>query len=212
MTAPPPAPRFGSLYRSLAITVALPLAIVLILEKAGMAAVQALALAAVIPLVDILVGWIRERKLQPLSFLMLVVIAAGIGLSLVSGDVRFALIKESFATIIVSATFLGSLLTRRPLIFWLGQQFSTGDDAAKKAQWEARWQTRQGFRHVMRLMTLVWGLGFLIDAIARVVFAFTLPVNAVIVLSPVSAIVIPIALIVWTLQYGRVATARAAQV
>jgi hypothetical protein len=207
-----PAPQFSSLYRSLAITVALPLGIVLVLQNFfHVPTVQALAIGAVIPLADIILGWIREHKLQPLSFLMLVVIVGGIVASILSGDVRFALIKESFATIIVGATFLGSLLTQRPLIFWLGQQFSTGNDAAKKAEWDKRWQTRPEFRHVIRVMTLVWGLGFLLDAFARVVFAFTLPANTVIVLSPLSVLVISIGLVVWTLRYTRAARARAGQ-
>jgi len=208
----PPLPQFGSLYRSLAITVALPLGIVLVLQNFfHVPAVQALAVGAVIPLADIILGWIREHKLQPLSFLMLIVIAGGIAASIFSGDVRFALIKESFATIVVGATFLGSLLAPRPLIFWLGQQFSTGNDAAKKADWETRWQTRPAFRHGVRLMSLVWGLGFLLDAIARVVFAFTLPANTVIVLSPISVIVITVGLVVWTLRYSRAALARASR-
>jgi intracellular septation protein A len=208
----PPLPQFGSLYRSLAITVVLPLGIVLALQNFfHVPAIQALAIGAIIPLAVILVGWVREHRLEPLSFLMLIVIAGGIAASIVSGDVRFALIKESFATIIVGATFLGSLLAPRPLIFWLGQQFSTGNDAAKKAAWETRWQTRPAFRHGIRVMTLVWGLGFLLDAVARVVFAFTLPANAVIVLSPISVIVITVGLVLWTLRYSRAALARAAK-
>ncbi|MGH7328936.1 MAG: hypothetical protein ACREJX_11365, partial [Polyangiaceae bacterium] len=89
-----PAPSFGGLYRSLAITALLPLALVLVLQhRFGVQAVQALAIAAIFPVGDIAVSWVRTRKLEPLGALMLVIIVAGIVLSLISGDVRFALVK-----------------------------------------------------------------------------------------------------------------------
>ncbi|HTX03778.1 MAG TPA: VC0807 family protein [Candidatus Acidoferrales bacterium] len=211
MTSNVPSPRFGSLYWSLAITVALPLALVLVLQnKFGMPAIKALAIAAVIPLADILIGWVRLRKLQPLSLLILIVIVAGIVLSLISGDVRFALVKESFGTLAISLAFLGSLLAPRPLMFWLAQQFTSEGNNAKKAQWEERWHSLPGFRIGMRKMTLVWGLGYLLDAVLRVVIAFALPANVVIVLSPLLAIAITLALVVWTIGHVRRAQARAA--
>lgn len=209
MTAAPE-PRFGDLYRSLAISTVLPLILVLVLQhRFGMPAVQALAIAAVFPLGDIAFGWFRTRRLQPLGVLMLCVISAGIVLSLISGDVRFALIKESFGTGAVALVFLGSLLAPRPLIFWLGRQFSTAGDLQKMAQWDARWEI-PGVRRAMRTMTAVWGLGYLLDATGRIVFAFTLPANWTIVLSPLSAIGVTVVLVVWTLAYARRARQRAA--
>ncbi|MBV8600966.1 MAG: hypothetical protein JO359_05295 [Candidatus Eremiobacteraeota bacterium] len=196
-------PRFRTLYRSLTINTLIPLALVLVLQRRfGMAAIQALAIAAVFPLGDIAFSWIRSRRLEPLGFVMLVVLVAGIVLSLISGDVRFALVKESFATGIVSLTFLGSLFARRPLIFWLGRQFSTAGDPAAVADWDSRWE-RPGFRRAMRLMTAVWGIGYLIDAIGRAVAAYALPPNVTIVLSPLSAVGVTLLLIVWTIAYAR---------
>lgn len=198
-----PAPQFGQLYRSLAITVVLPLALVLVLQHLfGVPAVQALAIAAVIPVVDVLAGWIRERKLHPLGAFMIVIIGAGIVLSLISGDVRFALVKESFGTGAVALAFLGSLLAPRPLVFYFGRQFSTQGDPAKMAEWDGLWQY-PNFRHGIRVTTTVWGVGYAFDAVLRVVCALTLPPNWTIVLSPAIAIVVTAALIVWTIRYSR---------
>jgi hypothetical protein len=206
-----PAPRFGGLYRSLLITAVLPLALVLLLQhRFGVPTVPALAIAAIFPLGDIAFSWARSRRLEPLGALMLVVIVAGIVLSLISGDVRFSLIKESFGTGIVSFVFLGSLLAPRPLVFWLARQFSTGGNPKKAAEWDSLWQY-PNFRHSMRVSTAVWGFGYLLDAIARIIFAFTLPASWTIVLSPISAIGVTIFLVLWTIAYRR-ARVRAAGV
>ena len=194
---------FGGLYRSLLISAVLPLALVLILQhRLGMPLVNALAISAVFPLGDIVIVWLRKRRLEPLGALVLVIILGGMVLSLISGDVHFALVKESVATLAVSAFFLGSLLTRRPMIFWLARQFSTGGDPVRVAAWDARWE-QPGFRRAMRTLTAIWGIGYLADAIARGIAAYALPANVVVVLSPLSMIGVTALLIVFTISYGR---------
>ena len=196
-------PSFGGLYRSLLISVVLPLALVLILQhRFAMPLITALAISAVFPLGEIVWTWTQRRRLEPLGAMMLVIIAGGIVMSLVSGDVHFALVKESLGTFMVALFFLGSLLGRRPMIFLLGRQFSTRGDPVRVAAWDARWEF-PAFRRAMRLMTAVWGCGYLVDAIARAVAAYTLPPNVVVVLSPVSMIGMTALLVVFTLSYAR---------
>lgn len=196
-------PRFGGLYRSLVISAVLPLVTVLALQHGlGMPLVPALAISSVFPLGQTVVTWVSEHHLAPLGAMMLVIIMIGIAGSLISGDVHFALLKESFATLVLSAFFLGSLLAPKPLVFFLGKQFSTGGDPEKAARWDGRWQ-ESGFRAAMRTLTAVWGIGYLIDAIGRAVATYTLPPNVVVVLSPLSLIGISVLLVMWTIGYSR---------
>jgi hypothetical protein len=59
-------------------------------------------------------------------------------------------------------------------------------------------------------MTAVWGGGFLLEAIARVVIAFTLPVSVSSVVSPLLGVAVILGLIVWTTAYIRVIRRRLA--
>jgi intracellular septation protein A len=195
-------PRFGGLYRSLIINVGLPFVVVQVLLRNGTPPVRALAIAAVFPFVDALVGIIRQRRFDPIAVLSLLVIIIGIGTSGISGNPAFAIAKESLFTGVFGIVFLGSLFAKRPMIFTLGKQFSTGGDPAAIAAWDARWEN-PGFRRVIRRMTAVWGVGFLLEAIVRVIVAFALPVSFSTVVSPLLGVVVIVGLIVWTTAYIR---------
>ncbi|WP_405138910.1 hypothetical protein [Nocardia sp. NBC_01388] len=51
--------------------------------------------------------------------------------------------------------------------------------AAGAQEWEDRWHAEAGFRRHIRVLTAVWGAGFALDAVVRVVLAQTLPIDAV---------------------------------
>ncbi len=202
-------PRFGSLYRSLIVSVALPLIAVQVLLHRGTPPVMALAIAAIFPFADAVGGLVRKRRFDPIAVLSLIAIVAGVATSGLSGNPAFAVAKESLFTSVFGLVFLGSLLTSRPLIFHLGRQFSTGGDPASLARWDALWE-RPAFRRVVRLMTAVWGCGLLLEAVVRVVAAFTLPVTVSTIVSPVVGVGTIVALVVWTSRYAKAVRARAA--
>ena len=45
--------------------------------------------------------------------------------------------------------------------------------------WDSVWERFPLFRHVWRVLTVVWGIGLLADAAIRVIVAYTLPVDLV---------------------------------
>ncbi|MFJ8438771.1 DUF3159 domain-containing protein [Kitasatospora griseola] len=45
--------------------------------------------------------------------------------------------------------------------------------------WIGQWDDDQAFRRHIRLLTVLWGAGFTLDALIRVAFAMTLPIGAV---------------------------------
>lgn len=203
-------PRFGPLYRSLIVSVALPLIVVQVLLRTGTPAVAALAIAAIFPFGDALVTLVRKRRFDPIAVLSLVAIVVGIGTSGITGNVGFAVAKDSLFTLVFGLIFLGSLAAPRPMIFVLGKQFATGGDPAAAAAWDARWSL-SGFRRTVRLITVVWGCGLLLEAVLRVVAAFTLPVTTSTVVSPVLQVVTLAALILWTTNYTRAVRRRLAR-
>jgi len=111
---------------------------------------------------------------------------------------------------VTGLVFLASLFGARPIIFSLGRQFTVGNDPAAQAAWKARWSNNAGFRRVMRLMTVVWGGGLLLEAVFRVIAAFTLSVAAASIVSPVLQVATIGGLVVWTSAYARIIRRRIA--
>lgn len=196
------APRFRPLVRTLIVSVVMPLIAVQLLLRRGVPAVEALAIAAIFPAAEALLGLVRTRRADPIAVFSLLAIVVGVATSGLTGNPAFAVAKESLFTLVFGLVFLGSLLTPRPLIFRLGRRYSTGNDPAEMAAWDARWE-RPLFRRVLRVMTAVWGSALLLEAFARVVVAFTMPVATSTIVSPVLQVAILAALFVWTGAYAR---------
>ena len=212
MRRPPgPAPnvRVRGLAINLLFNLALPLlAVNLLQHRVGL--VRALAISAIFPALEVSVTAFRARRLDPLGAIVLVLIVIGAATSLLTGDVHFALAKESLGTGIFGLLCLGSFALPRPLMFYISRTFQTGNDPALVAQWNDRWQHPQ-FRSVIRTITAAWGIGYVLEALVRVAMAYALPVNAVLVASPTWALVVTAGLITWSVRYGAAAERRAAQ-
>lgn len=200
---------FRPLFRTLLISIIVPLIVVQVLLHRGVPAVPSLAIAAIFPLADAVVELVRARRIALLPTISLIAILFGIGTSFVSGNPAFAVAKESIVTAIIAVLFLGSLATKRPLIFQFARQFS-GHDPDAVARLDALWEI-EGFRRVMRLMTLVWGIVFLCEAAIRVVIAFTLPPALSTIGSPLVAVIVFGGLITWSVRYVRAVRRRAAE-
>jgi hypothetical protein len=204
-------PRPNAQLRGLAVNVTfnvvLPLIAVNVLRARGVAVVPALAISAIFPVLETVSIWLRTRKLDAIGAVSLAFIALGIGASLWSGDVHFALAKESFFSGIFGLLTLGSLLAPRPLLFYFARSFVTGGDPVREREWEARWQFPR-FRTVMRRMTAVWGVAFVAEALVRVALVYAVPVSVAIVASPLLATAVYAGLMFWTIRYGKAAEKR----
>lgn len=187
---------------------ALPAILYQILSRHGVADVPALTAGAIFPVANILRKFIKTRSFDLIGAIVLIFLAIGVTSSLLSGNVLFVLIKESFITGLVGLLFLSSLLWHRPIIFFIARQFVAGENPERLEWWNGLWQ-HERFRHTMRLMTTVWGLGYFIEAVVRVPIALTLPPGIVVIVSPILAIGTTVGLIIWTRAYGRKVQERA---
>ncbi len=203
----PRANRFFGLYRMLALDVVLPLVAVQTGLHAGLTPVVALAIAALFPLADTVLGILQSRSVSIIAAVSLAAILTGLGLAFATGNALYAILKDSAFTLVFSLLFLGSLASSQPLVFRLYRQML---DRSAEAALQAVWNERAAFRSVFRLMTLVWGLGLLGEALLRVLVSFTLPVRTAAGASPFIAALCIGGLIAWTVLYSR-ARRRAAQ-
>lgn len=210
-TPSPAPPRFGSLYRTLGLSLVVPLIVIQLLLHRGVAPLYALTAAAVFPLIEMIYEAVSVRRIGVIAIVSFAGIVAGFGLSFATGNAIFALLKDSVLTATFGAVFLLSLATPQPLIYRLNLDIAGTDPAAKRAA-EALWEIPAA-RRSFRLMTLVWGLGLLAEAVTRVVAVLVLPLAAATSASPVIAVVFVGGLLLWTVRYARArqrAAARAA--
>jgi tryptophan-rich sensory protein len=178
-----------------------PLVAYWLLRSAGLSAVSALVLSGVLPGVAVLGGLIRHRRLDAVGALVLAGIAVGTVLGLLSGNARLVLVEGSVPTAVFGLLCLGSLWSRRPLIFRFALEFM-GADTPRGRDFDGLWQY-PGFRHVFWLFTVVWGVAYLAEAAARIVIVETTSTGTALVVSKVMPYAVAGVLFAWMFLYGR---------
>jgi intracellular septation protein A len=187
---------------TLVINGAFPVVLYELLTGRGVPAVPALVAGSVFPLGYTLWGWARTRRLDVIAAVSLCFIVVSAVASLASGSPRFTLIKESFFTGIFGLIFFGSLLASRPLMFYIVQPFVTGSDPERIGWWNDLWRY-PGFRHSMRVMTAIWGVTFVADALIRTALVLILTTSVFLVVSQLLFYGMFAAAFLLTFAYGR---------
>jgi intracellular septation protein A len=201
-TAPARSGRLRSITVIVVFDIGAPLVAYKLLRSAGLSGVTSLVLSGVFPAIPVSIDAIRHRRVEVVGALVLAGILVGTVLGLLSHSTRLVLIEGSVPTGVLGAAFLGSLLARQPLMFTFAREF-TGPDSAKGQEMTMLWETYEGFRHIFRIMTVVWGVGFLIEAGLRVVIVFNTSTGTALAISKVTPFVFVGILLAWTFAYGR---------
>ncbi|MER7972045.1 VC0807 family protein [Streptomyces sp. NPDC005840] len=171
--------------RPLLLDVAVPLGSYYLFRNAlGASTFAALAWSSVIPALR--TGWslVRERTVNALAGLILVVNVVSLLLSLVSGDPRLMLAKDGAVSSTVGIGILVSVALGRPMMTAGLKPFLVKGDRAREAAWRRLASGRAGasadFLRKERLFSVVWGVALLAECVARVVGAYTLPVDTMV--------------------------------
>lgn len=168
------------LIQSLAFELALPLGGYYLLAGLGMSQWAALVISGLLVAPWLVYGMVRRGRVEVMPAFTLVLLTAGALMSLVTGSPRVLLIRDSWFFGVIGLWVLGTLATRRPFMLTAARSIVAAKIGEAGAQaWLDRWDTEPTFRHQIRLLTAVWGAGFLLDAGIRVLFACTLPIGAV---------------------------------
>jgi hypothetical protein len=181
--------------------IAAPLAAYSLLRARGFSEVTALVLSGVFPAFGVALTAIRHRRIDALGALVLLGIVVGTVLGLASGDARLVLIEGSVPTGIFGLVCLGSLRRSRPLMYRFAIEF-IGPDTPKGRDFASRWQYA-GFRHAFRVITAVWGVTYLAEAVARVVIVEMTSAGTALAISKVMPYLVAGALVVWMILYSR---------
>lgn len=205
----PGAPELRSLVPSAIGGGVVPVAVYFAVRPAFRSDAPALALAGVPAAAWVALGWVRRHRVDPIGMITLVGFVAGLLASAALGGNAFVLkVRDSAFTAALGLACLTSLVARRrPVMFFLGRALSAGDDPERLSLYDELW-TLAPARAMFRFVTLLWGVGLLVEAAARVVLAVSVPTGAFVVCSPVLAAVVIGGLTVFTVWFTRFARRR----
>lgn len=178
-----------------------PLAVYALLRSAGLSAVVSLVLSGILPASGVLLTFARNRRLDAVGALVLLGIAVGTALGLLSGSPRLVLLEGSVPTAVFGLFCLGSLASSRPLIYRFAIEF-IGADSPRGREFRSLWQY-EGFRHVFQVMTIVWGVTYLAEAAARVIVVEVTSTGSALAISKIMPYAVAAALVGWMWAYGQ---------
>ena len=153
----------------------------------------------VIPSAVGIYGFWRDRRVDAIAILSLISILIGLLMTAATSDVRLLQIRESYLTLIFGILFLGSVLARRPVLYWMAvcqaQRQGTGD------QLRAAWSDPK-LRRFFAVITGGWGVTLVVEFAAKLWLIENLPVAQVLAWSPVVLYGITGLAMIWTLGYS----------
>ncbi|MDQ2894400.1 MAG: DUF2207 domain-containing protein [Actinomycetota bacterium] len=177
-----------------------PLVVYSLLRSGGSSMVASLVLSGILPAVNVAIGVARRRRLDAIGFLVLLGIAATAALGLITNSPKALLLRASVATALFGLVCVGSLWTRRPLIFRFALEF-TGPDTPKGRDFADRWRY-SGFRRTFRVITAVWGIAYLAEAAARVIIIESTSTGTAYGISKLLPYAVAGIVVAWMIPYG----------
>ncbi|MFG2500235.1 VC0807 family protein [Streptomyces sp. NPDC048441] len=149
----------------------------------GMSTMAALAWSSVVPAGRTLWSLVKERRANGLAALILTANVVGLLLSLVAGDPRLMLAKDSGITATIGIAVLVSVFAGRPMMTAGLKPWVTKGNPARTAVWDRLIAERGQFARLERTFSVMWGVALFGEAVVRVVGAYTLPIDTMVWLS-----------------------------
>jgi hypothetical protein len=177
-----------------------PLLAYALLRSAGVGAVAALVLSGVLPALGIAIGALVDRRLDVLGVMVLAGLLVATVLGLTSHDARLYLLEGSVPSLVFALGCLLSLRLRRPLIYRLAVEL-LGPDTPKGRDVTTAWRY-PGFRRAFQVITVAWGVGYLVESAIRVAVVAIASTGFALVFSKLIPYAFAVCLSVWTLVYG----------
>jgi hypothetical protein len=170
------------------------------LGKRSLGDVHALIASSAPPIAWSVFEFARRRRIDALSLFVL----AGIALSLLAfiggGGVHFLQLREKLVTAVIGLIFLGSVLIGRPLIYEIARARLRRRSDSEAEAFEAL-RDNVHFRRTMAVMTLVWGVGLILEAAVAGALVFVLTIHDFLMVGPMVGYGVLGSLSLWTFWY-----------
>jgi len=178
-----------------------PLVVYYSLRSAGLSTVTALVLSGILPALGVALKVVRHRSVDAVGILVLIGIAVGTTIGLASGNAHLVLLDGTVPTAVFGAVCLGSLWSRRPLMFRFAVE-TMGAETAQGRDFADKWRYA-GFRHAFRVTTVVWGIAFLAEAATQILIIETTSTGVAKATSNLMPLGFAAIVIAWNIAYAK---------
>lgn len=164
--------------------IALPLAGYYGFRLLGFTAFTALILGILPTVAYQLYQAIKNKAIDFLALFILGIIIISIAGSFLSGSPRFMLAKSGWVTGIIGLGFWISLFFQKPVAFTIAKSLLNRSPLLEM-NLDTVWENEPEFQWSWKVVTVIWGGGTLLNAIALIYMAYALPVDSVPLLASV---------------------------
>lgn len=163
---------------------------------------HALILASIPPIGWSIVEFIRTRRIDAVSTMVVASIVLSLLALIGGGSVSDLQLRQNFVTAAIGLGFLVSAAIGRPLIYQLARAAKMRTSPAEVERFE-RLRGNHHFRRTMMIMTLVWGIGLMISSGVGCILVFSLSVPDYLIANPIVSYGIIGVLILWSIWYDK---------
>ena len=164
---------------------AVPLAVYFLVRGHVDGDTQALIIAGAFSVAWVLFQAARQRRVDLVGTIVLFGFAVGVlSSTLLGGNAYVLKIRDAAFTAAFGAFLIVTLFTQgRPALFYVGRYLSAGRDPVKSAAYDMLHDAPAG-RRSFRVLSVVWGIGLIVEATCRMVIADILPTGTFLAVSP----------------------------
>jgi hypothetical protein len=163
----------------------LPLGIYFLVRSHVQTDTQAIIIAGGFSAAWVVFQFVRQRSVDLVGVIVLSGFAVGVvSAELLGGNSYMLKVRDAFFTAIFGAVCIVTIFThRRPALFYVGRYLSAGQDPAKVAAYNELHEVPVG-RHTFRVLSVVWGIGLIVEAGSRMTLADLVPTGTFLAVSP----------------------------
>jgi len=146
---------------------------------------QALIVAGCFSVGWVVVKFIRRRRLDAVGAIVLFGFAVGVVSSTLLGGNAYVLkVRDAAFTALFGVACIVTLFTHdRPVFFYVSRYFSAGTDPERMSAFDRLHELPRG-RRTFRVLSVIWGIGLVVEAASRLTLAGMLPTATFLAVSP----------------------------
>jgi hypothetical protein len=181
----PGVPAVRELLPSLVFGAAVPIAVYFAVRPHVSSDAAGLIIAGSVSIAWILIQFVRNRHVDFVGAIVLFGFLIGVVSStLLGGNAYMLKVRDAFFTALFGIACIVTIYTHdRPALFYVGRYLSAGNDPTKLAAYNELHEIPTA-RHVFRVLSVVWGIGLVIEASARMTLAEALHTSTFVAVSP----------------------------
>ncbi|MGO8825965.1 MAG: VC0807 family protein [Acidimicrobiales bacterium] len=189
---------------SLVFGAALPIGVYFLVRPHVGTDATALVVAGGFSVAWILLQGIRRRTVDVVGAVVLLGFVVGVVSSTLLGGNAYVLkVRDAFFTALFGVACIVTLFTHdRPALFYVGRYLSAGNDPDKVSAFDRLHDLPVG-RHTFRVLSVVWGIGLLVEASCRLTLADVVPTGTFLAISPFITASVIGGLFAFTALYSR---------